>query len=62
MDGERVRAAQERVEGAEVRLWELRDRLLGWSRPSWAASASLMSDWFSDEDSVYDELAEDRQP
>ena len=54
-----MREAQERVEVAEARLWGLRERYLGWSRPSWAPSATLVSDWFSDEDSVYDELAED---
>jgi hypothetical protein len=54
-----MREAQERVEAAEARLWEVRERYLGWSRPSWAPSATLVSDWFSDEDSVYDELGDD---
>ena len=45
-----MREAQERVEAAEARLWELRERYLGWSRPSWVPSATLVSVWFSDED------------
>lgn len=61
MDGTAMREAQERIEAAEASVWELRERLLGWSRPSWAPSATLVSDWFSDEDSVYDELADDRR-
>ncbi len=54
-DVERMRAAQEAIEAAEDRLWHVREELLGWARPSWAPSASLTSDWFSDEDSVYDD-------
>jgi hypothetical protein len=50
--------AQARVDAAEDRLWELRERLLGWARPSWAPRASLVSDWFSDEDAEYDEVTE----
>jgi hypothetical protein len=46
--------AQAAVEAAEDELWRLRDELLGWSRPSWALSAALVADWFSDEDAVYD--------
>ena len=57
-----MREAQVRVEVAEGRLWELRERYLGWSRPSWAPSATLVSDWFSDEDSIYDELGDDARP
>lgn len=57
-----MREAQERVEVAESRLWELRERYLGWSRPSWAPSATLVSDWFSDEDAIYDELGDDVRP
>jgi hypothetical protein len=50
--------AQEAVEAAEKRLWLLCEELLGWTRPSWAPSASLTSDWFSEEDSVYDDVPE----
>lgn len=57
-----MREAQERIEAAEARLWELRERYLDWSRPSWAPSATLVSDWFSDEDSIYDELGDDARP
>lgn len=53
-----TRAAQEAVEAAEDRLWQLREELLGWARPSWAPSAALTSDWFSEEDSVYDDVPE----
>lgn|GEM_PF-1818746 len=57
-DAREVEAAQERVAAAEDRLWQLREELLGWARPPWAPSAALVSDWFSDEDSVYDDLPE----
>ena len=57
-DARELQAAQERVEEAENRLWRLREELLGWPRPPWAPSAALVSDWFSDEDSVYDDLPE----
>ena len=53
---ESLDASQVRIEIAERELWHLREQLLGWSRPSWAPSASFMSDWFSDEDRVYDEI------
>lgn len=53
-----MRAAQEAVETAEDRLWQLREELLGWARPSWAPGAALTSDWFSEEDSVYDDVPE----
>ncbi|MGH9106520.1 MAG: hypothetical protein ACRDZX_11940 [Acidimicrobiales bacterium] len=49
-----MQAAQERVEGAERRLWELRERLLGWTRPPWAPPATLVSDWILEEDPGYD--------
>ena len=57
-DAEVVKAAQAAVEAAEDRLWQLREELLGWARPSWAPSAALTSDWFSEEDSVYDDVPE----
>lgn len=57
-DGEQLRAAQEAVEAAERRLWELREELLDWPRPPWAPSATLTADWFSDEDAVYDDVPE----
>ncbi|MGH8975667.1 MAG: hypothetical protein ACRD0C_20985 [Acidimicrobiia bacterium] len=57
-----MRAAQERVEAAEDRLWQLRERLLGWARPAWAPRASLVSDWFSDEDADYDQVIDPVRP
>lgn len=50
--------AQGAVELAEANLWQLREQLLGWSRPSWAPNAALIADWFSEEDAIYDEVAE----
>ena len=47
-------AAQLEVQRAEDDLWHLRKELLGWARPSWAPKATLVSDWFSDEDQIYD--------
>ena len=49
-----VAAAQEAIESAERGLWRLREKYLGWQRPSWAPSASQETDWFSQEDEVYD--------
>lgn len=49
-------AAQSRVDQAEAKLWSVRERLLGWHRPSWAPSATQVADWLSDEDAVYDSL------
>lgn len=49
-----MQAAQERVEAAERKLWELRERLLGWTRPPWAPPATLVSDWILEEDPGYD--------
>lgn len=57
-NADEMRAAQEGVEAAEDRLWQLREELLGWTRPSWAPSAALTSDWFSEEDAVYDDVPE----
>jgi hypothetical protein len=54
-DVKRVAAAQAEVEAAEQDLWKLREDLLGWVRPTWAPSATLVADWFSDDDAVYDE-------
>src|SRR3989442_15619422 len=50
-----LQAAQVRVETAESKLWEVRERLLGWSRPSWAPPATLVSDWILEEDPGYDD-------
>jgi hypothetical protein len=59
-DGLSDRAQTERlqvdIEAAEDELWQLRSRLLNWPRPAWAPSASLIADWFSVEDRVYDEV------
>ena len=57
-----LREAQERVEAAEERLWRVRDELLGWARPPWAPRASLIGDWFSDEDADYDLLTDPARP
>jgi len=55
MNAEELRAAQERVESTETKLWELRERLLGWSRPAWAPPATLVSDWILEDDPGYDD-------
>ncbi len=57
-DGGQMRRAQEAVEVAENRLWQLRGELLGWARPPWTPGAALISDWFSEEDAAYDDLPE----
>lgn len=44
MNAGELREAQERVESAEAKLWDLREKLLGWSRPAWAPPATLVSD------------------
>ena len=58
LDREAMAEAQAAVERAEARLWHLREELLGWARPPWAPGAALTADWFSEEDAVYDDLAE----
>ncbi len=62
INAEEMRAAQEAIGEAENRLCQLREELLGWTRPSWAPNASLTADWFSDEDSIYDDLPETTVP
>ena len=52
---EEMGAAQAEVQEAEAELWRVREELLGWRRPSWAPSATSVSDWFSDEDADYDD-------
>ncbi|MGH9057256.1 MAG: hypothetical protein ACRDYY_15555, partial [Acidimicrobiales bacterium] len=42
VSAEGIQEAQERVENAERRLWDLRERLLGWARPPWAPPATLV--------------------
>lgn len=49
-----IAAAQARIDTAEQNLWRVREELLGWKRPSWAQRAADVTDWFSDEDRVYD--------
>ena len=61
-DDAEMRRAQEQVQAAEDYLWQLREQLLGWVRPLWAPRATLTSDWFSDEDTVYDDLPETTAP
>lgn len=48
-------ATQVEIREAEAELWRLREELLGWRRPEWAQSATSVTDWFSDEDSDYDD-------
>ncbi|HEX6394657.1 MAG TPA: hypothetical protein VFZ97_14565 [Acidimicrobiales bacterium] len=55
---EEIQSAQERIESAERRLWDLRERLLGWARPPWAPPATLVSDWILEDDPGYDDQAE----
>lgn len=57
-DASEIQAAQESVEAAEDQLWQLREKLLGWTRPSSAPGAGFTSDWFSEEDSIYDDAPE----
>lgn len=40
----------------EDSLWRLRSDLLHWSRSTWALRATLVADWFSEEDRVYDDI------
>lgn len=54
-DARAMAAAQSEAQEAEDELWKLREELLGWARPSWAPKATLVADWFSDEDRIYDE-------
>lgn len=54
MKADEMLAAQERVDAAERKLWELREHLLGWTRPPWAPPATLVSDWILEEDPGYD--------
>ncbi len=51
-----IAKAQAEVEVADQELWRLREELLGSVRPSWAPSATLVTDWFSSDDEVYDEV------
>lgn len=48
--------AQAAIESAEEELWRAREDLLGWKRPTSALKAVRTSEWFSDEDAVYDDL------
>lgn len=54
-DATQMARAQAEVEKAEQELWRLREELLGWTRPAWAPEATLVADWFSEEDRSYDE-------
>jgi hypothetical protein len=51
-------SAQEAIDRSEEHLRELRDRLLGWSRPPWVPRASLVADWFSNDDAIYDQITD----
>lgn len=54
-DARVMAAAQAEVQVAEDELWKFREDLLGWTRPAWAPKATLVADWFSDEDRIYDQ-------
>jgi hypothetical protein len=54
-DYDGVARAQVEVEAAERELWQVREDVLHWPRPAWAPGATLVADWFSAEDAVYDE-------
>jgi hypothetical protein len=54
-DDAALRRAQDRLAAAENRLWEVRRRGLGWSRPSWAPPAALVVDWILKDDPGYDD-------
>jgi hypothetical protein len=58
IDAASIAKAQAEVQEAEDKLWSLRERLLGWSRPASAPPAALVADWFSDEDQIYDSIPE----
>ena len=58
VNGRELSEAQKRIEEAEENLWKLRERFLGWSRPASTPRASLVSDWFSDEDAEYDQVSD----
>ena len=53
-----LRDAQKRIEVSEENLWKLRERYFGWSRPASTPGASLVTDWFSEEDADYDQVSE----
>ncbi|MBI2170015.1 MAG: hypothetical protein HYU28_11045 [Actinobacteria bacterium] len=57
-----VAATQKAIEDAERAYWALRAELLGQVGPTWTPGASQVSDWFSDEDTVYDGLTEEDDP
>jgi hypothetical protein len=57
-DFDKVALAQAEVETAERELWQVREEVLHWPRPAWAPGATLVADWFSDEDAVYDEASD----
>jgi len=61
-DLDKVSAAQADVEAAERELWQVREEVLGWPRPPWAVRATHVSDWFSTEDTAYDDVPEAGQP
>ena len=61
-DGAAIAGAQRAIEVAEATLWQLRAELLGWRRGPQTPSAALVADWVSDEDAVYDDLADEPGP
>jgi hypothetical protein len=61
-DFDKVAGAQAEVEDAERELWQLREEVLGWPRPPWAVRATHVADWFSAEDTAYDDMPEAGQP
>lgn len=54
-DGTAMARAYKQIDEAERELWALRERFLGWPRPVSAIPAREVTDWFSEEDTIYDE-------
>jgi hypothetical protein len=60
-DAVEMARAQAEIEAAEAHLWKVREEPLGWARPSHSPEASLVADWFSDEDADYDDVGDEAQ-
>jgi len=55
---EEMADAHKRVTDAEAELWRLREELIGWVRPPSLPAATFVTDWFSEEDEVFDKMGE----
>lgn len=55
---EELAREQRRITEAEAGLWRLREELLGWARPTSLPGAGSVTDWFSEEDEIYDKMGE----